>query len=284
MTSGFCRSRLRLPCAVLWILVNASTTWGQTSRPTPDGIECMVEPMQTVVVSAPTPAVVATVLVDRGDTVKKQQVIATLESSVERASVATARERAESVADLRAAEAHVALERSLFDRAEELLKKGVVASTEKEKREAARLVAEAELKRAEENQTQAHLDLQQAQALLELRTIRSPLDGVVIRRILHPGEYADPLQIMELAQIDPLRVELFAPVGLLGTIQPGMHGTITFEEPIRGERVAEVVVVDPVVDAASGTFGVRLLLPNPEHTIPAGIKCRARFKSEPKRK
>jgi multidrug efflux pump subunit AcrA (membrane-fusion protein) len=38
-----------------------------------------------------------------------------------------------------------------------------------------------------------------------------------------------------------------------------------------------VIVVDPVVDAASGTFGVRLELPNPEHAIPAGLKCRVRF-------
>lgn len=266
--------------AVLQTIALVSTAYAQSSSPMADGIECMVEPMQTVVVSAPTPAVVASVFVDRGDSVKKQQVIALLESSVERASVAAARERAESVAELRAAEARVALERSLSERTEELLKEGVVASTEKEKRESARLVAEAELKRARENQAQAHLELEQALAFLELRTIRSPLDGVVVRRILHPGEYADPLQLMELAQIDPLRVELFAPVSMLGKIHTGMQGIISFEDPIRDERIAKVVVVDPVVDAASGTFGVRLILPNPERTLPAGIKCRARFSSE----
>jgi multidrug efflux pump subunit AcrA (membrane-fusion protein) len=32
-------------------------------------------------------------------------------------------------------------------------------------------------------------------------------------------------------------------------------------------------VIDPVIDAASETFGVRLILPNPNHTIPAGIRC-----------
>jgi membrane fusion protein, multidrug efflux system len=32
-------------------------------------------------------------------------------------------------------------------------------------------------------------------------------------------------------------------------------------------------VVDKLIDAASGTFGVRLQLPNPNHKIPAGIKC-----------
>ena len=37
---------------------------------------------------------------------------------------------------------------------------------------------------------------------------------------------------------------------------------------------ATVALVDPMGDAASGTFGVRLRLPNPERRIPAGLKCR----------
>jgi hypothetical protein len=35
--------------------------------------------------------------------------------------------------------------------------------------------------------------------------------------------------------------------------------------------------VDRVVDAASGTFGVRLQLPNPGYRLPAGLKCEIRF-------
>jgi multidrug efflux pump subunit AcrA (membrane-fusion protein) len=38
-----------------------------------------------------------------------------------------------------------------------------------------------------------------------------------------------------------------------------------------------VTVVDPVVDAASGTIGIRLELPNPGHRLPAGTKCEVRF-------
>jgi prepilin-type N-terminal cleavage/methylation domain-containing protein len=36
---------------------------------------------------------------------------------------------------------------------------------------------------------------------------------------------------------------------------------------------AQVVVVDKVIDAASGTLGVRLQLANPDNKIPAGIQC-----------
>jgi multidrug efflux pump subunit AcrA (membrane-fusion protein) len=49
------------------------------------------------------------------------------------------------------------------------------------------------------------------------------------------------------------------------------------EVPVGGTYPARVTVVDRVVDAASGTFGVRLQLPNPGYRLPAGLKCKTRF-------
>jgi hypothetical protein len=34
------------------------------------------------------------------------------------------------------------------------------------------------------------------------------------------------------------------------------------------------------MDSASGTFVVRLELPNPDNSLPAGTRCRARFEIE----
>ena len=51
------------------------------------------------------------------------------------------------------------------------------------------------------------------------------------------------------------------------------------ESPINGRFAATVIVVDHVLDAASGTFGVRLELPNPGYKIPAGVNCKIRFLS-----
>lgn len=254
--------------------------WGLCALPEPvpaDELECMVEPMQAVVVSAPVAAVVDEVLVERGDPVERGQVIARLESSVEQATVASARARAKATAELRAAEARHVYERNRRNRSQELRESGVVSAQEEEERSSAELVAEADVLRARENLELAALELRRAEALLELRTIRSPIDGVVVRRILHPGEYADPLDLLELAAIDPLRVEVFAPVSLLGRVAVGMTGHVTLEEPLSSVHEARVVVVDPVVDAASGTFGVRLEIPNQDHALPAGVRCRVRL-------
>ena len=41
--------------------------------------------------------------------------------------------------------------------------------------------------------------------------------------------------------------------------------------------IAKATVVDRVVAAASGTFGVRLELTNPTYRLPTGLKCKVRF-------
>ena len=57
-----------------------------------------------------------------------------------------------------------------------------------------------------------------------------------------------------------------------GQTVPG--STVLAEPPLIGRYEARVTIVDKVVDSASGTFGVRLELPNAKGDIPAGVKCR----------
>ena len=67
------------------------------------------------------------------------------------------------------------------------------------------------------------------------------------------------------------------PVSAFGKIRHGQRALVMPEAPVGGRYPARVEIVDQVFDAASGTFGVRLTLPNPERRIPAGLKCRALF-------
>jgi multidrug efflux pump subunit AcrA (membrane-fusion protein) len=98
-----------------------------------------------------------------------------------------------------------------------------------------------------------------------------------MERLLSPGEFVRGTPIVKLAQIHPLRVEVIAPVALLGKLSQGMTAEVLPESPVGGAHAAKVTVVDRVVDAASGTFGVRLEVPNPNYRLPAGLKCKARF-------
>ena len=124
-----------------------------------------------------------------------------------------------------------------------------------------------------------HAAMRRDEEVLKLRNIHSPFNGVVVERLLGPGEHVrqDKAQILKLAQIDPLNVELIMPANLYGSVKVGMAAEVLPEQPVGGSYSAKVVVVDKVVDAASGTFGVRLNLPNPGNKIPAGFKCRAKL-------
>ena len=75
----------------------------------------------------------------------------------------------------------------------------------------------------------------------------------------------------------PLNVEIIAPVALFGKIKKGAKAIVTPEEPIGGKHTAKVVIVDRVLDAASGTFGIRLQLPNRKYKLPAGLRCKVDF-------
>ena len=96
---------------------------------------------------------------------------------------------------------------------------------------------------------------------------------------LPPGEYVHKqAPLLTIASLHPLHVEVFVPVALFGKVSKGMLATVMLEEPVGGTYEAEVIVVDQVFDSASRTFGVRLLLPNEEYLLPAGLRCSVVFR------
>ena len=92
-----------------------------------------------------------------------------------------------------------------------------------------------------------------------------------------PGERVDEEVILRVAQLDPLFVELTLPSERFGSVRPGTKAAVELEMPGDQVYVASVTLMDRVIDPASGTFGVRLELPNPDYAIPSGLHCRVRF-------
>jgi hypothetical protein len=102
----------------------------------------------------------------------------------------------------------------------------------------------------------------------------------VVDRYLNPGESVEERPIVKIAQINPLRVEVLAPVSLLGKIKTGQLAMVSPETPVGGTHQAVVKIVDPILDAASGTFRVRLELPNEDFSLTSGLRCQVRFFDE----
>ncbi len=286
-------------------------------------VDGVIEPHRVIKLGGSgTPGILEKVNVDRGDFVKKGQVLATLQSGVEKAALEIARAKAESEADIKIKEAKVSLALAQAraelvavikarqadldlaarkkDRAEKLLAKDYVPLADFDEAESKRLLTEAQMEEAVQNKRFAELEHNRAEAQLEESAIdkklaelectraeevvkrliiTSPVDGVVVERYLSSGEYVgvETQSILKLAQIHPLNVEVIIPVRLYLAIKVGMRAIVKPEAPVGGQYTAEVKVVDRVIDAASGTFGVRLELPNPKYTVPAGLKCKVAF-------
>lgn len=245
------------------------------------GHECLIEPNQRIEIRSPANAIIERVLVERGAQVKAGELLVQLDASVDQAALAGARQRAESQSELQVAQARVEYAREKYRRREDLRQQNYITAQERDEAQAELRVAEAELALATDNRKLAGQEAQRLEAVLRQRQLRAPFAGIVTDRLQQPGELAftgeGARPILKLAQTNPLRVEVVLPVALLGSIKSGRSAEIVPEAPLKGSWRAVVKVVDRVVDSASGSFGVRLELPNPGGEIPAGVKCRVRF-------
>ena len=266
------------------ILIVAATLLGARGNLTVDvpqeGIEALIEPYVSLNLGFAVDGMIEAVEVERGDVVRAEQVIARLESSVEELSVGIATLRAEAEAQIKSAEATLRIASKSRERNEKLFKKRIVSEEVLEEAQVTEAQAEAQVLAAQEARAMAKVELARASAALALRTIRSPIDGIVVERFLSPGELVNrtsQIQVVRIDQLDPLRVEVIAPLSLIGTVRVGSEARVFPEEPIGGSYTARVTIVDKVVDAASGTFGIRLELPNPDYVLPSGLKCTVVF-------
>jgi multidrug efflux pump subunit AcrA (membrane-fusion protein) len=93
------------------------------------------------------------------------------------------------------------------------------------------------------------------------------------------GDLAQPADnnafILKLAQIDLLRVKVIVPLAYYRRVKLGQRAEVIPEKPLEGHYPATISVVDKVIDAASGTFQVRMDLPNPKGALPGGVRCTA---------
>jgi RND family efflux transporter MFP subunit len=234
----------------------------------------LIEPYVVVDIGTPAEGIVDRVTVDRSSSVKKGQVLVTMESSVERAVLAKAKVMASFDGEIGLQETQLAFAMRTNDRFRRL---DAIANHDKDQAATEIIRVKYRLKQAREKSKLAKFELKKAQAIVDRRTIKSPLSGVVVERYASPGEYVDSEPLLRVAQIDPLRVEAIVPAQMFGRIRPGMTATIVPELLEYGEQVATVTIVDKLIDAASSTFGVRLELPNPDRQIPSGLRCVVRF-------
>jgi RND family efflux transporter MFP subunit len=271
--------------ALTW--AQAPTAGDSTQAPTAADVtevelNGVIHPSQVVEISGGVlTGVLEDILVDRGDEVDNGELLAILDSRLDEANLRLARARVDLVAALEASLAARDYYADAYERAQNLFEQGVVSTEIRDRAEEEALLAESRWRVEQESHTLWRMELERSEVALEMRQIVSPIDGVVIDRMVDPGEFVGQATLLSIAQLDPLYVEVVAPASLYGSIQVGATATVLPGEPVGGSYQAQVTVVDKVLDAASNTFRVRLELPNPDRQLPAGLRARVRLPVQP---
>ena len=237
--------------------------------------DCTIEPRKIVQIGSFDDGILESILVERGDSVTVGQVLAVIESSTETLALDLARIQAEMDVDIRSRETRHLFQKRQTERARKLLIKDLVSKQEVDDAIIEESLALLEVESAVVRQASAQVQMALAEARLGRRSIKSPINGIVTQIKMSPGEYVhEQTPLMMLADIEMLYVEVYLPVSRYGEISVDQNAMVVPVQPIGGRYKAIVKVVDKVFDAASSTFGVRLLLNNSERKLPAGIRCK----------
>ena len=240
-------------------------------------LDCLVKPEMYIDISSPVDGVLDSVLVNKTDSIKKGQELAKLKATVESAKVEVAQQEALMDNQVSAKKIKLAYARRKLKRIAGLYEEDASSAQEQDDATTELAIAKTDLAQIKLDKKKNELKLLLAQAELEQKTIISPIDGIVVERYLMPGESVENQPILQLAKIDPLLVEVVASSNLFGKIKTGMSVEVKPDFPVNSSYKATVSTVDRIIDAASGSFSIRLSLPNPDDKLVGGTKCIAIF-------
>jgi RND family efflux transporter MFP subunit len=178
-----------------------------------------------------------------GDSVKKDDVLARLEDSDWRASVAVAEE------NLKGAESRLKLAESDLKRLAQIVEQGGISRRDFDTAQNAVTVARADC-------SMLRHTLDTAKINLSYTEIKAPFDGIVSERLHDPGDLATPQQpILKLFNPERLLIRVPLRENLVRTVKSGTLLDVYLESLDRKLR-AEVREVIPSVDVGSRSFSV----------------------------
>jgi membrane fusion protein (multidrug efflux system) len=183
-----------------------------------------------------------------GDKVTRGQVMVRLDDSVERAT-------------LTQAEARLILAKANFARAQTLVARD--AGTVKALDEARSGLATAEA------------DITLAKARLEKMSIIAPFDGIAGLRRVSVGDYLSPgAEVVNLEQIDPLKIDFRIPEIFLPAVKDGAEIRVTVDAFPGRSFTGRIYAINPLIDQAGRSIVVRARIDNPGDILRPGLFAR----------
>lgn len=200
-------------------------------------------------VTTKTAGIILDIKVEEGDAVKKNDVLMILESDEQELTLKSARAN---------------YEKSLnnLKRAEKIFDKGL---TNKE---------QIDNLRYETKSLKANLD--QAKMNLSFTEIRAPFDGTVTKRLVKIGNLVqNATAVFQVVDFNSLQAKIDVPEYQWPIMKTGLDVEFVFDAMPNQSITGKLTRISPVIDSASGTFEVTVVVDNSENSLRPGLFAKA---------
>lgn len=236
-------------------------------------IEGFTEPYADILLAASEMGTLSEVMVKDGDEVKAGQMLAKVDDGVLLASLAVAKAGMEAEGELRSAQTQLELKKVELQKLNELFGRQHASQKELDRVNGEVAISEARIQSVREELHVRALEYARIEAQLKQRQIVATIDGVVVEVRKDRGEFVSPSDpvVARVVQLDPLLVVFSVPSTRRNEVKAGETVSMQIGEsadPAQGL----VEYVSPTTDASSGTFRVKIQLPNPGLKLHGGEK------------
>ena len=214
----------------------------------------MVE--QEVTVTTRVSGVIDSIQVERGESVKKGQSLATLDQREFRL-------------DLKAAEETLSVSAADMRRYEELRRQN--------------LTSEAEFEQKRSRHELALVELERAKLVIDRSVVRAPFDGIVVDRYARVGEkflLEESKPLFKVMALEPLLARAYLPASGLQAVRTGDEVSVDAPDFPDARSSGHVSFVSPVIDPGSGTVQVIVRVKrDPKKVLRPGMAVKLTFRA-----
>jgi RND family efflux transporter MFP subunit len=242
-------------------------------------------------VSAQITGALTSVLIEEGEHVKAGQVLAQLDDSAQKASLAQA-QAALAAARALLVQFQAQLEQARRDnqRNQDLIERKLVSqqALETSQTQVATLSAQVESQRKQVELSDA--TLRGAQVQLDYTTVRAPFTGVIIAKAAQAGEIISPISagggftrtgVGTIVDMDSLEIEVDVNEAYINRVQPGQHAQAVLDAYPDWTIPAHVIAIIPTADRSKATVKVRIALEQKDPRILPDMGVRVSFLEQP---
>jgi RND family efflux transporter MFP subunit len=226
---------------------------------------------------------VARWFVDIGDHVKKDQVLATIDTPDLDAEFAAAQAKLESAkADVKVREAQAAFAKTTYERWRNS-PTGVVSQQERDAKKADFGSATAQLNASLANVDADQGNVDRLEAMTQFKKVTAPYDGTIIERridignLVTAGSTANTTLLYRMSKDDPMRVYVDAPQSVAADMTVGLPVTIATNYLPHQNFRGKIARTSNAINPRARTLRVEVDVPNAEDVLVPGMYVQATF-------